>query len=119
MTSYGQGTYYEKRTAERLRDDGYFVLESRGSHGPADLVAVKAGQVLLVQVKKGSATLSDEAWNVLFAEARRVRALPLVADWPARGELRLRVITAPHHPRSKLWPAVAFTTDEAAAGGTP
>jgi Holliday junction resolvase len=119
MTSYGQGTYYEKRTATRLRDEGYFVLESRGSHGPADLVAVKAGQVLLVQVKKGSAALSDEAWNLLYAEARRVRALPLIADWPARGELRLRVITGPHYPRKHDWPAVAFTTDEAAGGAAP
>jgi Holliday junction resolvase len=119
VTSYGQGYYYERRTASRLRDDGYFVLEGRGSHGPADLVAVKAGQVLLVQVKKGSGKLTDEAWNVLFAEARRVRALPLVADWPARGELRLRVITAPHHARSQTWPAVLFTPDEAAGGTTP
>jgi Holliday junction resolvase len=117
MSSYRQGTYYEKRTAAALRNDGYFVIEGRGSHGPADLVAVKAGQVLLVQVKKGTRSLTDEAWNLLYHEARRVRALALVADWPARGALRLRVITAPHHPRSQAWPTLPFSTDEAAAGG--
>ena len=117
MTSYGQGLYYEKRTAAALRKDGYFVLESRGSHGCADLVALKRGQQLLVQVKKGTTALKDAEWNELFADARRVGALALVADWPKRGKLRLRVITAPHVPRSQHWPAEAFTTDQAAGEG--
>ena len=111
MTAYRRGTDREKRTAASLRKDGYFVVESRGSHGCADLVAVKPGQVLMVQVKTGDARLEHWWWNELLAEALRAGALPIVADWPRRGRLRLRQITRPHEARSKFWPCAPFMTD--------
>jgi Holliday junction resolvase len=111
VSSYARGTYAEKRTAAALRDDGYFVVESRGSHGCADLLAVKPGQVLLVQVKTGDARLDHEWWNELLAAALRAGALAIVADWPRRGRLRLRQITHPHVARSKAWPCQPFATD--------
>lgn len=114
MTSYARGVYREGRTAKRLRADGYYVIESRGSHGIADLAAIKVGQVLLVQVKTGDAELRGKWWNELADAAERSGALPIVADWPKRGTLRLRRITARHAPRSKRWPCELFTTDELA-----
>lgn len=112
MSSYARGTAAEKRTAARLRTDGYFVMESRGSHGPADLVAIKPGQVLLIQVKLGEARLASEWWNELAWAARAAGAHAIVADWPKRGQLRLRRIIGTHPARSKAWPCVPFTTDE-------
>jgi Holliday junction resolvase len=112
VTGYARGVYAEKRTADQLRADGYYVMESRGSHGVADLLAVKPGQVLLVQVKRGEARLDDEWWNALAAAAAKAGALAIVADWPKRGHLRLRQITGTHRPRSKLWPCAPFVTDE-------
>jgi len=119
VTPYALGVAAEKRTAEHLRRDGYFVIESRGSHGPADLVAVKPGQVLMIQVKRGEARLDDGWWNELADAAAKAGALAIVADWPAppgrvRGRLRLRRITGQHHARSKAWPCALFVTDELA-----
>lgn len=114
MTAYRRGVYREKATADALRADGYHVIESRGSHGVADLIAVKPGQVLLVQVKAGDAAFADGWWNDLYGTAVRCGAIPVVADWPGRGRLRLRRITRPHSLRSRDWPCEPFTTDEVA-----
>lgn len=111
MSSYTRGYYYEKRAARALRDDGYFVVESRGSHGVADLVALKVRQALMVQVKSGKARLCHREWNGLYEAAQAAGAIPVVADWPSRGRLRLVEITGPHRRRSRLWPSRAFTTD--------
>lgn len=112
MTAYRRGVYREKRTADHLRDEGYVVVESRGSHGVADLVALKWGQCLLVQVKT-KAQLTHEAWNGLYDAARETDSVALVADWPKRGTLRLRRITGLHEARSQRWPCEPFLTDEA------
>jgi hypothetical protein len=125
VSGYARGVAAEKRTAAQLRKDGYFVVESRGSHGLADLLAVKLApcsyldhsQVLMIQVKGGEARLDGAWWNDLHDAARRAGALPIVADWPKRGHLRLRQITGQHQPRSKLWPCALFVTDEVEAGG--
>jgi Holliday junction resolvase len=112
MTAYRRGIYREERTADRLRSDGYLVMRAPGSHGQPDLVAIKPGQVLALQVKAGTARLDGDWWNELYAVALRAGAIPLVADWPSRGVLRLRRITGPHAPRSKHWPCVPFVVDE-------
>ena len=114
MTSYRRGLYREKETAARLGGDGYFVMESRGSHGPCDLLAVKIGQVLALQVKAGEADLAHEWVNELYRLSMACGMIPLVADWPKRGTLRLRRITGLHVARSQEWPLAPFTTDEAA-----
>lgn len=116
MSAYTRGYYFERRTAAALRDDGYFVIESRGSHGVADLVALKVRQALMVQVKSGQAKLSHREWNRLYDTARTAGAIPVVADWPARGRLRLVEITGEHRRRSRLWPGRPFITD--LIGGT-
>ena len=116
MSSYARGTYREKRTAAALRKDGYFVVESRGSHGVADLLAAKPGQVLLVQVKTGQGRLDHAWWNDLLRAARAAGGLAIIADWPRRGQLRLRQITGQHVARSKSWPCQPFITDEPGSG---
>ena len=58
MSNYRRGTYYEKRCRAILETAGYLVVESRGSHGPFDLVAASSMGVRLIQVKSGSARLS-------------------------------------------------------------
>jgi len=114
MSAARRGTYREKLTAARLRKEGYYVMESRGAHGHADLLAVKIGQVLAVQVKTGDTTLRGSWLNELYDAATRAGMVPLVADWPKRGTLRLRKITGRHVPRSQAWPLVPFATDEIA-----
>lgn len=114
MSEYRRGVYREKQTAKRLTADGYLCVESRGSHGIVDVLAVKMGQTLAIQVKSGDSELRGKWLNELFATARRHGAIPIVADWPKRGTLRLRRVTRLHEPRSHSWPLAPFTTDEAA-----
>jgi len=108
-----RGTRYEKLTAGYLRRDGYYVMEARGSKGVADLLALKVGQVLMVQVKAGEADLADGWFNDLFGTAVHHGALAVIADYPKAGRLRLRRIIRPHDFRSQRWPLVTFLTDEA------
>jgi Holliday junction resolvase len=112
MTAYRRGLYREERTSDILTAEGYLVMRAPGSHGQPDLVAIKPGQVLAVQVKSGDAPLRGGWWNELWTVAVRAGAVPIVADWPKRGTLRLRRITGPHAARSQHWPCVPFHTDE-------
>ncbi|MEM3895376.1 hypothetical protein [Thermofilum sp.] len=53
MTSnYAIGRAKEYRVKRKLEKEGYFVLRSSGSHSPVDLIAIKNGQVRLIQCKK-------------------------------------------------------------------
>ena|SRR5215475_5528552 len=113
MTAYGQGGYYERRCAAELTSAGYFVWLARGSKGAADLLAIKPGELLLVQVKKGQAIFRDTWWNPLLELARRLEATALVADFPRRrGGARYRRIIAPHRARSRYWPCENWAPDQ-------
>ncbi len=53
MNRYRRGYRIELRVRDLLRKEGYLVLRSAGSKGPADLVAIgKNGEVRLIQVKR-------------------------------------------------------------------
>ncbi|MEM3549308.1 MAG: hypothetical protein QXJ23_09940 [Thermofilum sp.] len=51
VTNYERGRAFEYRVKRHLERQGYFVMRSAGSHFP-DLIAVKDGEVLAVEVKK-------------------------------------------------------------------
>lgn len=52
MTNYRRGAGRELRVAALYEANGWGVVRSAGSHGPADLVCMKAGrQTEVVQVK--------------------------------------------------------------------
>ena len=51
MSGYAQGRRVEYSVRDRLIADGYEVTRAASSKGTADLIAIKAGQVLLVNVK--------------------------------------------------------------------
>ena len=50
---YRIGRRVEYRIKKLLEEHGYQVIRSAGSHGQWDLIAIKAGHVRLIQVKKG------------------------------------------------------------------
>ncbi len=122
MTAYSQGVYREKKVADYLRSEGYFCMESRGSHGPADVIGLKLGQVLLVQVKTGNTdingALRDTWWNELYHLAGSLGAVPVLADTPSFGKLRLRRLAREHEPMSRRWWFAPFHTDEVTEGRT-
>jgi Holliday junction resolvase len=112
VTAYRIGDYHEKRVREHLRGNGYHVWQSRGSKSPVDLIAIKPGQVLLVQVKAGTARLSHEDWNLLYELARQCGALAIEALVLPRKPPVFRRITGPHVRYGRTQLAVAFTVDE-------
>jgi len=50
-TPYEIGREREYHIADMLRDEGYLVMRTAGSHSPFDLVAVNGEQVRFVQVQ--------------------------------------------------------------------
>lgn len=57
---YEKGRRFEYRVRDHLQEKGYFVLRSPRSGGPADLVALKRGEILLIQCKMNGYLPSDE-----------------------------------------------------------
>ena len=111
MSAYERGNAFERRVAGQLRDEGYMVWQTRGSKSATDLIAAKAGQLVLVQVKAGAEPISGAGWNALRTLAEYVGAVPVVADRSGRA-IRYRRITGWHRPHSQHWPAEPFRTDE-------
>ena len=73
------GDYFERRTRDALEADGWLVIRSGGSLGPADLVALKAEHVpLLVSCKKGGYLPRGELFTLVDAAAR-AGAAPILA----------------------------------------
>jgi Holliday junction resolvase len=109
------GTVRENRVKELLEDDGYFVVRSAGSGGVADLVALKPGQVLLIQVKS-EAYLGPAGWNGLWFTAANVRAVPIhAAKLPGSRSVVWHRLTGPKTVVTKRPPWVDWRADEIGA----
>ena len=109
------GTVRENRVKELLEDDGYFVVRSAGSGGVADLVALKPGQVLLVQCKS-EAYLAPAEWNDLWFVAENVRAVPIhAAKLPGSRQVIWHRLTGPKTVVTKRPPWVDWAPDQVRA----
>ncbi len=112
-TNKARGTAFERRVAATLTGDGYLVIRAAGSHGAADLIALKPGQVLFVQVKLGGAGACPPAeWDLFFDLATSVGALPILAYRPGRQGVAFWLVTGRKERVTKQPPAVAWTPDE-------
>lgn len=59
MTNYINGRRLEYLARDDLRRQGYTVIRSAGSKGPIVLCAIRGDGVLLIQVKKSAADVSE------------------------------------------------------------
>jgi len=64
-TPYTRGRSREYQVLKKLRSEGWFCSRSAASHGPVDIFAGRNGQILMVQVKSGTARASQEEKEVL------------------------------------------------------
>ena len=48
---YVSGANFERQVKKQWEEDGWIVVRSAGSHGPADLVAAKGGIIRWIQCK--------------------------------------------------------------------
>lgn len=96
MKLYCLGRRFEYRIRNFLRERGYFVLRSPRSQGPVDLVALKMGQILLIQCKTGGA-MSNCQKEELINLAKSNGAIPLLAYKRKHGqELYLQDLDTKH-----------------------
>ena len=107
---YRSGKRFEDRTGLHLTENGYFTVRAGGSRGVADLVAVKPGQVLLVQCKTDG-KLPPGPWNALYDAAAACGAVPVLAERPGRRRLAYWRLTARKDARGPQ-PREVFLVDE-------
>ncbi len=50
--NYLRGRRFEYAAKKYLEDKGWIVMRTAGSHGPFDIIAIKDGRILLLQLKK-------------------------------------------------------------------
>lgn len=82
------GDRFERACVERLRLAGWLVIRSAGSHGPADLVALRSDRPpALVQCKLGGA-MTKYARAQFLDIAVSAGAVAVIASRPNRGHIQ-------------------------------
>ena len=94
MTSgYVRGRRFEYKVKKLLEERGYIVVRSAASKGPFDLVALRFGEILLIQCKLDG-NLSKAEKQQMIAAARVAGGKPLLAIKDKRtGEIRLAEVS--------------------------
>lgn len=93
MSHYRDGRRDEYKARDDLIANGYSLIRSAGSKGAVDLIAVKPGEVLFVQVKRTTAP-GPAAWNKLWDLAAMAGAVPILATTPLRRPIAYQRLTA-------------------------
>ena len=79
-TNYQRGYNFEYRCRKELESKGFFVVRSAGSKGPADLVAIREGKVLLVQCKLDEGLINAKERDKLLDVAAKTFTVPVLAE---------------------------------------
>lgn len=103
MTNYTTGRTLEYKVRDALQANGYQVLRAAGSKGVSDLIALKPGEVLLVQVKTSGPQISPNERAALLNLARITKAVPLVAYKPFRKPIEYRELTGESPKDHRPW----------------
>ena len=111
MSRYSEGVRVEHLVIDDLRANGYQCIRASSSKGVADVVAVKVGEVVLVNVKR--TTMPGPAERLALWRLRWDCVLPVVALKPLRCPIEYRLLTG---PGPKEW--VPWTPDEALEGAS-
>lgn len=98
MTNRERGDYLERQTREALRAHGWIVVRAAGSHGIADLVALRRGfKPLLVSCKTDGRIGPAERLELVGA-AETGAARPILASRSKRGWVDLALVYADGKP---------------------
>ena len=71
--NYIRGMFFELRVLKYYKRQGFFAVRSSGSFGPADVVAIKKGDIRLIQCKLNGRIPSNEV-KALKAACKRAGA---------------------------------------------
>ena len=100
--NYANGARLERDAKDNLEADGYWCVRSAGSKGVVDVLAMKPGQMLMVQAKANGVCPPKER-AALLELAATFDALPLVA-MRDRG-VKYRRLTGPGPKQWVPWQA--------------
>lgn len=78
-TKYRVGRDFEYQTRDDLKRRGYLVVRTPASRSPADLIAIKTGELLFVQCKLHG-DFPPAEWNEFMDFAESVSATPVMAN---------------------------------------
>lgn len=81
-TPYQLGRAFEYRVRDYFKNLGFFVLRSPQSRGVVDLIALKRGEILGIQCKRGSYLKTIEEGNTLYEFCQSVGIRAIVAGMP-------------------------------------
>jgi len=87
--TYQRGRYWEYRVRDHFKRMGYFVWRSPASRGPADLIAIKRGEIVLVQCRT-SGSLDFREKEELRSLAESIGAKAYLAVRSPKGKVLLR-----------------------------
>lgn len=87
------GHQRERQVAARLTAESWYVMRAAGSHGEADLIALKAERRPMMLQIKGTAGGPFSGFPpaeraALLDAAQRAGAVPFLVHWPKRGKER-------------------------------
>jgi hypothetical protein len=85
---------YEYQAMHHLEREGWSVTRSAGSHGPVDLIAMNATEVMLIQVKSAADPDSSATLSVLVDAVEALRTVPAPPGAVSRW-LFLRAVPGP------------------------
>ena len=88
-----RGDYFERRTKETLEADGWLVIRSAGSLGPADLVALKKNHPPRIISCKLDGYLRRKEIAVLISAAAKSGAMAILASRDKPGVVSLAIVT--------------------------
>ena len=101
MNKYTQGRNFEYRVKKAFLDNGFQVVRAASSKGPADLVAFRMGELLLIQCKIGDWHQVAE-WNDLIDIAESTGSTPVFAQKKGRKMLLWRMSTKKDQSRKTV-----------------
>lgn len=110
-TRYRLGRAVEYRVRDALIKQGYYVMRSPASKSPIDLVAIKPGQVLFIQCKRGGA-LPPAEWNAIYDLATSSGAIPILAEYPYPRTIRYWRLIARKDGSKRRQPKEPFVIDQ-------
>jgi len=80
---YQKGHRWELKVKKMWEAKGFVVYRSAGSKGAADLIALKDGKIVLIQVKINNKPTREEVAKLL-KEANKCKATPLLVLWNSK-----------------------------------
>lgn len=97
---YRRGRNFEYAVRRELTSSGYVCMVSPGSMGPADLLAVKAGRIFLIQCKISDGSLRRSEKNALLKLANEAGGAPILAIKNGEGVTFFELFL--HRPKIKV-----------------